>query len=1131
MLLLETFKKQLTRKGNVNNKKKHNVATTLRFLTIFLLVLSSKSSFTEEVVPISNTNAIASEKYSVFIGGNSKNPSSHELYDLHGLKEINNFFYVHARNKIFLVDIPKSVIGKSSKRNFLEKLTVDWEIDAKSYETCLAHHTKMLKNGEIVASDCKNHVMNFIQYNDEKSNIPTNKILACGSNGAKPIMKTYKVEENGSLEEYEERSISLFNERGIKLCSALPKYTTASLSSYGAIYNGFTHDNQISQMFKLVTDDPDKNLKTFAKDPTSNFIRNPAKFARILEGTQESSKILTFFNEPAVESRDNRYMATVAQVCKNDVYKDVGSSNSFQFVFSSFVKVRLNCSIPSNPLLYLDEVVHVSDIVTLETATEGTQEVVFATMKSTSAFINASAVCIFKLDDINNAVESPLMEEVDGFVYPIKNNPYPNISKCDFNVSSSGDRDLNAKSEEFIKSHFMAKDRVQSWNFQKPGPVMLSQKDEYTTILIETVEENEVSISSEKLHYTVMWLGTKSGFLIKTLFLTATDEKIVLERRKVFDSKICGGRKSGVTSLLVNKESGNIFVTFSDCVMAVPLCPHIGLDCERGCKEKKDPYCTWDGHLCQGTTVHDISRDQDLDSSERLAECPNTPIGPIGGDQDNKDTKSGPGDILREDNATKVSKASNESSILVLTSCIGCFIGIVLTSFIFLCCNPCHQLMKKRERHLSAASGLARSNSKRHDSNMSVGGISKPNSLQRGASLQRMKNPSESSSKSYVITTRLSNNENVVMLDATQGRNNSASSGENRNMTENVFKTPNIEEAEKLKGRKISTSSKSGMLVNQIARTPMVNGNMNKVPRQQTLPHPLVSPMAHQQLQRSYSNQQHHGMVARTASFGPQKPPKTLQQIGRQQSFQVPGRPSVGNGEGLMFHPTTPMVVNGNMRGPMTPMAQPTQVMVPMTSSAKGMTYSLDRRQVKRLPHQNSQQSFQTYNGGNRNDENPQRKRYVSESMKPLHPASNDFHPKSTLINYPIMEDPYYVHNPHPTGNRTLKKKMSLDLMGAPTRRTVIGQEGHVGTPTYNQMAEKPMEPRKSFIFQMTPVSTPIEEESLLLSETSTLIGNEQNKSKMMMESDSDECQEVKDALNSVGERSPSSGEYMESVA
>ena len=68
-------------------------------------------------------------------------------------------------------------------------------------------------------------------------------------------------------------------------------------------------------------------------------------------------------------------------------------------------------------------------------------------------------------------------------------------------------------------------------------------RDEYTTILIETIDENEVSISSEKLHYTVMWLGTKSGFLIKTLFLTATYEKIVLERRKVFDPQMCGSNR------------------------------------------------------------------------------------------------------------------------------------------------------------------------------------------------------------------------------------------------------------------------------------------------------------------------------------------------------------------------------------------------------------------------------------------------------------------------------------------------------------------------------------------------------------------------------------------------------------
>ena len=73
-----------------------------------------------------------------------------------------------------------------------------------------------------------------------------------------------------------------------------------------------------------------------------------------------------------------------------------------------------------------------------------------------------------------------------------------------------------------------------------------TNRDEYTAILIETIEDKEVSISSENLHYTVVWLGTKSGFVIKTLFLTATNEKIILERRKVFDPQICGNNKLDV---------------------------------------------------------------------------------------------------------------------------------------------------------------------------------------------------------------------------------------------------------------------------------------------------------------------------------------------------------------------------------------------------------------------------------------------------------------------------------------------------------------------------------------------------------------------------------------------------------
>ena len=94
-------------------------------------------------------------------------------------------------------------------------------------------------------------------------------------------------------------------------------------------------------------------------------------------------------------------MATVSQVCKNDVYKDVGASNRFQFVFSSFVKTRLNCSIQSNPPLYLDRVLSVSDVINMKTSSGGNHDVVFATMKSSRYVLKVQQITIVVLKQQN----------------------------------------------------------------------------------------------------------------------------------------------------------------------------------------------------------------------------------------------------------------------------------------------------------------------------------------------------------------------------------------------------------------------------------------------------------------------------------------------------------------------------------------------------------------------------------------------------------------------------------------------------------------------------------------------------------------------------------------------------------
>ena len=100
--------------------------------------------------------------------------------------------------------------------------------------------------------------------------------------------------------------------------------------------------------------------------------------------------------------------------------------------------------------------------------------------------------------------------------------------------------------------------------------------------------------------------------------------------------------------------------------------------------------------------------------------------------------------------------------------------------------------------------------------------------------------------------------------------------------------------------------------------------------------------------------------------------------------------------------------------------------------------------------------------------------------MKPLH----DNQPKSTLINQPIVESPYS------TGNRSLKKKMTLDL-SAPRRHMVVNPnyEMVASSPYYNPAAVSSPVDRRSVVLQTqkSSNSASLDEESPLISEISNL--------------------------------------------
>lgn len=105
----------------------------------------------------------------------------------------------------------------------------------------------------------------------------------------------------------------------------------------------------------------------------------------------------------------------------------------------------------------------------------------------------------------------------------------------------------------------------------------------------------------------------------------------------------------------------------------------------------------------------------------------------------------------------------------------------------------------------------------------------------------------------------------------------------------------------------------------------------------------------------------------------------------------------------------------------------------------------------------------------------------------------NDLQPKTPMINHlPKNYQQNNSHNTYQSGSQLLKNKMSLNLgPDAQRRRVVVGmnQESPVGTPTNYQFNSSSQTDKRSFAYytKRTPVSTPLEEESPLLSEASTL--------------------------------------------
>ncbi|RXN22469.1 semaphorin-6D-like isoform X1 [Labeo rohita] len=328
-----------------------------------------------------------------------------------------------------------------------------------------------------------------------------------------------------------------------------------------------------------------------ARCPFESRQSNVGVFAEphFLHALEYGNYVYFFFSEIAVEhtGAGKVVYSRVARVCKND---SGGSTRVLDRYWTSFLKARLNCSVPGDTFFYFDVLQSLTNVLQINQrpAVVG----VFTTQINS---IPGSAVCGFYLDDIERVFNGRFKEQKnsDSMWTPVPEEhvPKPRPGSC----AGEGSASSYSSSVQFpdsvlsfIKTHPLMDESVPSVNSQ---PLITSTTSRYklTQIVVDTA-------AGPHKNRTVVFLGSEEGRVLKILTGTqanSSHDSRLLEDIDVFNPTRCSGERR-VLGLELDKEHHALFVAFSSCIIRVPLsrCAQHAT-CKRHCLHTHDPYCIW----------------------------------------------------------------------------------------------------------------------------------------------------------------------------------------------------------------------------------------------------------------------------------------------------------------------------------------------------------------------------------------------------------------------------------------------------------------------------------------------------------------------------------------------------------
>ncbi|NXN23295.1 SEM6B protein, partial [Nycticryphes semicollaris] len=564
--------------------------------------------------------------YAVFVGHGTSRPAGPEgggtqRLNIQRILKVNRTLFIGERDHVYRVSLEPTSAGEM---RYHRKLT--WRSNQHDISIC-----RMKGKHE---AECRNFVKVLLVRNESL-------LFVCGTNAFNPVCANYSMDMLEPIGDnisgmarcpYDPKhaNVALFTGQcwhhvGVPAPCPQPRACLTSLSHAGGMLFTATVTDFLAidaVIYRSLGDSP--TLRTVKHD--SKWFKEPY----FVHAVEWRSHVYFFFREIAMEFNylEKVVVSRVARVCKNDMG---GSQRVLEKQWTSFLKARLNCSVPGDSHFYFNVIQAVTDILELDG-----RPVVLAVFSTPANSIPGSAVCAFDMTQVAAVFEGRFREQKspESIWTPVPEDmvPKPRPGCCAspgmrYNSSSTfPDEILN-----FVKTHPLMDEAVPSLG---NVPWILRTMSRYQ--LRKIVVDNAAGPWG---NHTVVFLGSSTGTVLKFLIQPNAStspapappgsQSIFLEEFETYQPGRCGRDTEDERRLLgleLDKAAGSLLLAFPPCVARVPVArcqQHSG--CMKNCLGSRDPYCGWtpEGSCIFLEPSPRVAFEQDIDggSTSHLGEC------------------------------------------------------------------------------------------------------------------------------------------------------------------------------------------------------------------------------------------------------------------------------------------------------------------------------------------------------------------------------------------------------------------------------------------------------------------------------------------------------------------------------